>query len=475
MGGHVLDRPAKHAFRDDVLAEHDAVALADLVRRREISAVELAEAAIRRAELIQPVLRAVVWEDYERALAAAKQPHEGPFSGVPVFVKDNTHVKDMPTRFGSQAIPHAPSGVDGRFAKLLGSLGFHVLGKSSMPEFGFNSTTEFQDQPPACNPWNPAYSCGGSSGGAAVLVAAGVVPLAHGNDGGGSIRIPAACCGLVGLKPSRGRLVDSELARFLPINIIVEGVLTRSVRDTAHFFAAAEQTYRAPNLPPVGLVQGPGQRRMVIGMVMDSITRIPSCSQTRAALEQTARLLEGLGHRVEPWQATIPVSFIEDFGDYWSLLGFMVGWGGRLQFGKAFQANRLDSLTRNLAASFRRRLWRMPRMLCRMRKMAQQELVPTEKVDLILSPVLGHVTPQLGYLNPKVPYPELKRRSMQYVGFTPINNTSGEPAISLPLAESDEGLPIGIQLSARMGQERSLLEIAYELEQARPWRRITDR
>ncbi|TVS19152.1 MAG: amidase [Planctomycetaceae bacterium] len=464
-----------HAFGDDVLADRDAVALADLVRRRELSAVELAEAAIRRSEKVQPVLRAVAWEDYERALAAAKEPREGPFSGVPVFVKDNTHVKGMPTRFGSQGIPQMPAAVDGSFARQFLSLGFHVLGKSSMPEFGFNSTTEFQGKPPTCNPWNPAYSCGGSSGGAAALVAAGVVPLAHGNDGGGSIRIPAACCGLVGLKPSRGRLVEGEMARTLPIKIVVEGVLTRSVRDTAHFLAAAEQTYRNPNLPSLGLVEGPGQRRLVIGMILDSITQIPTGSQTRMAVEQTAAILESLGHRVEPWQAPIPVSFIDDFADYWNFLGFLVGWFGRLQFGKEFRADRLDNLTRNLAASFRRRLWRMPGVLYRMRQIARQSFERTGEYDLILSPVLGHATPELGYLSPELPFPELIRRLTGYVGFTPINNASGEPAISLPLAQSDEGLPIGVQLSARMGDERTLLEIAYELEQASPWHRITDR
>ena len=464
-----------HAFGDDVLADRDAVALADLVQRREVSAVELAEAAIHRAEKVQPVLRAVAWEDYERARAAAKEPREGPFAGVPVFVKDNTQVKGMPTRFGSQAIPQVSAAVDGSFARQFLSLGFHVLGKSSLPEFGFNSTTEFQGKPPTCNPWNPAYSCGGSSGGAAALVAAGVVPLAHGNDGGGSIRIPAACCGLVGLKPSRGRLVEGEMARTLPIKIVVEGVLTRSVRDTAHFLAAAEQVYRNPNLPPLGLVEGPGQRRLVIGMIMDSITRVPTGSQTRTAVEQTATTLERLGHRVEPWQAPIPVSFIDDFADYWNFLGFLVGWFGRLQFGRKFQADRLDNLTQNLAAGFRRRLWRMPGMLYRMRQVARQSFERTGTYDLILSPVLGHITPELGYMSPEVPFPELIRRMTRYVGFTPINNASGEPAISLPLAQSDEGLPIGVQLSARMGDERTLLEIAYELEQASPWRRITDR
>jgi amidase len=270
-----------------------------LVRRREVSPVELVEAAIARVEEVNPGLNAVQLANYERAVANAAKMRDGLFAGVPTFVKDNTDLRGLPTLHGSQAVPAVPAIADGAFAKQYLSLGFAVLGKTTLPEFGFNCTTEYQDRPPTRNPWHTGYSCGGSSGGSAALVAAGAVPIAHANDGGGSIRIPAACCGLVGFKPSRGRLVDGEMARTLPVKIIAEGVVTRTVRDTAYFLAGAEQYWRNPKLPQIGLVEGPGKQRLRIGVVIDSIVGAATCPETRTALKSTATLLGGLGHRLE--------------------------------------------------------------------------------------------------------------------------------------------------------------------------------
>jgi amidase len=463
-----------HAFDDDLLADHDAVALADLVRRREVSPVELAKAAIARVEKVNGALNAVQLTDYQRALAASARPHDGLLAGVPTFVKDNTNLRGLPTGYGSQAVASVPAAADGAFAKQYLSLGFTVLGKTTLPEFGFNSTTEYQGRPPTRNPWSTDHSSGGSSGGSAALVAAGAVPIAHGNDGGGSIRIPAACCGLVGLKPTRGRLIEGEMARTLPVKIIVEGVLTRSVRDTAYFLAGAERYRQNGRLPPVGLVEGPGKRRLRIGLVVDSINGVPTCPETRLVVERTVTLLESLGHRVEETPPPVPRSFIDDFGDYWCFLAFLVTQFGQRRFGKQFEPSRLDNLTHSLAARFRRRSWRLPLVLVRLRWNARNRAEIVKNYDLVLSPVLGHVTPELGYLSPELPFPELFRRLMHYVSFTPINNAGGGPAIALPMGAAANGLPVGVQFSADHGDERTLLEIAYELEQARPWRRITD-
>jgi amidase len=463
-----------HAFGPDLLADHDAVALADLVRRREVSPVELAETAITRVEKVNGALNAVQLADYERALAEAAKLPTGLFAGVPTFVKDNTDLQGLPTGHGSRAVPRIPAAADGAFARQFLSLGFTVLGKTTLPEFGFNCSTEYQGSPPTRNPWHTGYSCGGSSGGAAALVAAGAVPIAHANDGGGSIRIPAACCGLVGLKPSRGRLLEAEWARMLPVKIIAEGVVTRTVRDTAHFFAGAEQYWRNPKLPALGLVEGPGKRRLKIGLVMDSITGVPTCPETRTAVAQTAALLESVGHRIEEMPPPVSQSFLEDFAAYWSFLAFMVSRFGERSFGEQFDASRLDDLTRGLAARFGRHRWRLPLILFRLRRTFWQHSRTTKNYDLLLSPVVGHVTPELGYLSPEVPFPELFQRMVNYVSFTPVNNANGSPAIALPMGAAANGLPIGVQLSAHHGDERTLLEIAYELEQAQPWRRITD-
>jgi amidase len=228
-----MDGNRIHAFGSDVLADHDAVALADMVRRREVSPVELARAAIDRVERINGALNAVSWPDYERALSTAARPRNGLFAGVPTFVKDNVDLRGLPTGHGSQAVPKIPADRDGSFTKQYLSLGLSVLGKTTMPEFGFNCTAESQSNPPTRNPWHTGFSSGGSSGGSAALVAAGAVPLAHANDGGGSIRIPAAWCGLVGLKPSRGRLVQTGIARVLPVNRWHRDTIPRNTRQRA--------------------------------------------------------------------------------------------------------------------------------------------------------------------------------------------------------------------------------------------------
>jgi len=463
-----------HAFGPDVLADYDAVALADLVRRREVSPAELAEAAVARVEQVNDTLHAVEVADYERALGGAGRPREGLLVGVPTFVKDNTNLRGLPTGYGSQAVPRRPADADGAFARQYLSLGLTVLGKTTLSEFGLNSTTEYQGLPPTRNPWQTDYSCGGSSGGSAALVAAGAVPIAHGNDGGGSIRIPAACCGLVGMKASRGRLVEGEMARMLPIKIIVEGVLTRTVRDTAHFFAGAERYWCNRKLPPLGLVEGPATRRLTIGLVMDSISGCRTCPETRSVVEQTAVLLQSLGHRVEEIPPPVSQFFNDDFADYWSFLAFMVSRFGHRRFGNEFEASRLDDLTRGLATRFRHRSWRLPMMLLRSPWTFRQHGRAVKNCNVVLSPVLCHVTPKLGYLSPEVPFAELFQRMRKYVSFTPINNASGSPAIALPMGAAENGLPIGVQLSAAHGGDRMLLEIAYELEQARVWRRISD-
>ncbi|WP_445184517.1 amidase [Pseudonocardia sp. Cha107L01] len=345
-----------HAFTDDVLADHDAMALAGLIRSGEISAAEAAKAAVARAQQVDPTLRAVQF-----AADEVSQPStEGPFAGVPTYIKDNTDVRGLPTGHGSAAFVPKPAPRTGPFAAQLLSTGLAVLGKSRLPEFGFNASTEFMSAEPTRNPWHPDYSSGASSGGAAALVAAGVVPIAHANDGGGSIRIPAACCGLVGLKPSRGRHLDGDQARALPINIISEGVVTRSVRDTATFFAAAERYWRNPALPPLGLVQGPAERRLRIGLLTESVGGIRTDAETRAAVEATAAALTGMGHEVEPVALPIDERFIRDFSLYWGLLAFLASAFGKRTFGPSFDPGKLDGLSSGLRRLYRRELLRTP-------------------------------------------------------------------------------------------------------------------
>lgn len=465
-----------HAFGDDALGDHDAVEIARRIRTGELSPAEATEAAIARAERVEPRLHAIMHELFAPAREAAGGTLQGVFAGVPVFVKDNLDLRGVPSRHGSRALDARPARADAAFVKLLQAQGVVVIGKSTLPEFGFNASTEPAGEEPTHNPWHTDHTPGGSSGGSAALVAAGVVPFAHGNDGGGSLRIPAACCGLFALKPTRGRLPALESTRKLPVNIVTDGVLTRSVRDSAHFYAAAERHFHAKGLPPIGLVEGPGKARLRVGMVLDSVEAPPTDAPTRACVLETARRLQALGHEVSELRVPTEVATLpKDFTHYWFLLAFLAARFGRFNFGPGFDPDKLDNLTRGLVARYgRQALFGTPGMLRRLRRSGVRYAEFMGAYDVVLSPVVGHTTPRLGHLSPEQPFEQHLEHLRNFACFTPLNNATGSPAMTLPLGATAEGLPIGVHFSGHHGAERTLLELAFELEQAHPWRRIQD-
>ncbi|WP_449286513.1 amidase [Marinobacter sp. PE14] len=470
-----------HSFSNDAIGCDDATALAERVRRREISITELTQAAIARAQAVEPLIHGLASANYDQAIRTASKwdaaDQTGPFPlfrGVPTFIKDNTHVSGMTTRHGSLAVPSVPASDTSPFARQLLAQGFLCLGKSTLPEFGFNATTEPAHAPATRNPWNLAYSSGASSGGSAALVAAGVVPIAHANDGGGSIRIPAACCGLVGLKPTRGRLIDNEAAASLPINIISEGVVTRSVRDTANFFEQAETYFRNPGLPAIGRIEGPSGRPLRIGLVLDSINGHKTDDITRRTVEETALRLEKMGHRIEPVPVPVHSTFPDDFALYWALLAFGIRANGRKLLHPAFDKHKTDGLTNGLDRMFRRQFWRLPTALWRLKRSWHDYAHAMAGFDAVLTPVLGHTTPALGHLSPDVPFDTLFERLRTYVSFTPLANATGAPAISLPMGHTPDQLPVSVQFMGRHGGERTLLDIAFTLEANHPWPLLCD-
>ncbi|MFI9534585.1 amidase [Nocardia fusca] len=459
-----------HAFTDDALGDHDAVALAALVRAGATSPAELARAALARADAVNPRLNAIAYRCPEPQPAAAAG--EGVWYGVPAFVKDNADVAGLPSCHGSAAVTAHPAGKHDRFTAQLLSTGVTVLGKTTMPEFGFTSTTEFEHSDPTRNPWHTGYTVGGSSGGSAALVAAGVVPVAHGNDGGGSLRIPAACAGLVSLKPSRFRHLDNAQARQLPIKLVSEGVLSRSVRDQAAYHAAAEAYWRNPKLPPIGTVEGPATRKLRIGLLTTACNGLEPDAETLAAVTATAGILENAGHTIEPMPSPVSAELVADFLQYWGFLAQMSGVTGKLSHGRSFDAARLETFTKGLAAAFRRRLFATPGALYRLnRARADYDAVLT-RYDAILSPVLTHTTPEIGYLNPGVPFAESIERVTNFVGYTPINNVTGSPSLAVPAGLTAAGLPVGVMLSGPYGGERTLLELGFLLEAQAPFPRI---
>lgn len=461
-----------HAFRQDALGHLDAVALAQAIRQGHVSVQEVTEAAIARAEQVDPLLHAIALRTYEQARAwASPAPGgathtQGAFAGVPTFLKDTVDLKGHPTQLGSRIFKAAHARRDDPFTQQLLAQGFNIIGKSRLPEFGFNGTTEFQDGSATANPWHTAYSAGGSSGGSAALVASGVVPMAHGNDGGGSIRIPAAACGLVGLKVTRNRLVNAAMSRSLPLNLITEGVLSRTVRDTAVFLAEAEKTHHHRSLPRVGLVEGPDRKRLKIGLLLSAPGNTAIDEDTVATVMRTARLLEGAGHHVEPIDTRLSQAHIDGFLLYWGFLSFAVGRFGRLLFkGSDWDMSQYEGLSQALMHLFQRRWHQIPSGIMALRSAAQLNQTHFAPFDAVLSPVVTQASPKLGYLSPATPAEQLLPRLTGYVGFTPLQNVLGTPAISLPLGmTTHDQRPIGVQLSAQAGQEATLLSLAFELE-----------
>ncbi|QWC85749.1 amidase [Nocardioidaceae bacterium] len=470
------------AVADDALGDHDATGVAAAIAAGEVSAHEVVDAAVRRIRSVEPDLGATVLttyadayaraEEIDRATTAGRDRGHGPFVGVPTVLKDNVDLAGVPTQHGSAAFTAAPARASEPVVRQLLETGLVVLAKSTLPEYGFNASTE-SAHGATRNPWQLDHTPGGSSGGSAALVASGALPLAHGNDGGGSIRIPAACCGLVGLKTTRGREAAGLAAKGLPVDIVGNGVLTRTVRDTAAWVAWLDGRQRDATLPDVGLVEGPGPRRR-IGLVLDAPASDPTEAETRATVERTADLLESLGHEVVEVDPPVDEDFREHFLTYWAMLAWGVQHAGRVVTGRRFDARATEQLTTTLAAEMGRR-WRcLPGTLLALRRSAAVYAEAFAGVDAILSPTLAHPAPPLGFLGPDQPAAQQLERLTQWATFTPANNASGGPGISLPLGATTTGLPIGVHLSAAHGDERTLLELAYELEAERPFRRIQD-
>lgn len=463
---------------DDALGRLDATAQAALVRAGAASPLELVDAAIARIERLNPRFNALAAPCFERARAAARRPGlaqtPGPFPGVPYAIKDLLDVQGVRRSSGSRLLREHVPAQSAELVQRTEAAGLLILAKTATPEFALNASTEPLLGGPVRNPRDPARSSGGSSGGAAAMVASGMLPLAHASDGGGSIRIPASCCGLFGLKPSRGRMVGSSAA-----DSGVEHALSRSVRDSAHLFAWNQRSDAAAPLPPIPLLEGPRGRRtpLRIGLCVDDLQGRAPAPAVQAATLAAARLCERtLGHRV------LPVRRLPVDGERF-MAQFMVVWSGgaerMLSQAEADPASSrrveavLEPWTLHLAAHARSlpaEAQTQARAYFAQIVRELDEWFVSTGCDLLLTPVLANVPPPLGYLGPAVPGPLMWERLMRYVGYTPLHNVAGTPAMSVPQGRDPAtGLPIGAQFAARLGQEQKLFELAYELEAAQPW------
>ena len=455
----------------------DATALAAMIRSKEISTVEAVETAIRNAEKLQPTLNFIVNSDFDRALDAAKRGGQtGPFAGVPFLVKDLNDYAGTPTRNGSGGYRNAPAATASEpWVDAALKAGFIPIGKSASPEFGYLPTTEPLAFGPTRNPFDPRYSSGGSSGGAAAATAAGVVAIAHASDGGGSIRIPASCCGLFGFKPSRGRLAGNTDMRVIALS--VNHVETHSVRDSAAMFAATERTEPGAPFKPIGFVQTPLRKKLRIGVLRNSGSGRAPHSEVHTAIENTIVLLEGLGHRVSETQWPMDSArFGQDFLTLWSAgaamdmaaLGKMLGRPPTASEAEPFSMGMAELIAKAPEGAVDAAIGRLAEASAAYDAWFGQ-------YDVILSPVLRSPPPVLGYVSGDVPFATLSERLTDYVGYTPLQNVAGAPAMSVPLFWGDpryDALPVGMHFSARAGADALLFQLAYQLEAAHPWAHI---
>src|SRR5215472_11736882 len=458
----------------------DATAQADLVRRGELTPKDLVEAAIARIEAVNPQLDAVVRTRFDQARTeAAGDLPDGPFRGVPMLLKDiGCLVAGEPTAFGLGPLRDHDWPVTSCLAEQFRAAGFIHLGRTNVPELGTTVTTEARSFAPARNPWHAGHSTGGSSGGSAAAVASGMVPVAHANDGGGSIRIPASECGLVGLKPTRGRVSQGPLIGEGWAGGTIDGSVARTVRDAAGVLDVISQRmpgepYYAPPLPrPLAQEVGADPGGLRIGVLDHAADeRFLDDPQCRVAVAAAAGLLESLGHQVA--QSSPAAMFEPEFARHFTTIIAADTEATFRAFEAALGRPIGDAEIEPRNAAYRdagRALGAVEYLQARLwigqwaRKMASW----WDDFDLLLTPTLGAPPPELGWFTAAGPEAE-GRRIASFIPYVAQFNMTGQPAVSLPLHWTPDGLPVGVQLVAAYGREDILVRIASQLEQAAPW------
>ena len=460
---------------------YDALGLAQLVRRREVSPLELVDAAIARIERHNPTLNAVVYKAYDEARANAKSKlPDGPFKGVPFLIKDiNLPVAGWPMTNGSAWLRNHVSAEDCELVRRYRAAGVVLVGKTNTPEFGIPGTTEGRHLGICRNPWNPDHSSGGSSGGAASAVASGMVAMAHGSDGLGSIRIPAAQCGLVGLKPTQSRNPGGPDDRNRAHGFVVDHVLTRSLRDCAAMldwtgYPEDDAPYApVPKARPYMDEIGTPPGKLRIAFTTEVPRKMPPHADVQAVFDSTVKLLGELGHTMIE-KTALPIDWRKLYRSQGAVSGAMFAasiddWTAVL--GHEPREEDMEPLawasyrsSRQLTSS------QVGTGLQNLRLMCRELLALWREFDVLLSPVTLAPPPAIGLLDPVNVEPrEFNKRQANVFGYTPPWNMTGQPSFSLPLGMSSDKLPIGMMFTGRYGDEATLFRLAAQLEQARPW------
>src|SRR3954454_24908451 len=465
---------------DQDLLYKPATELSDLVRLGEVSARDLTELALDRIEADEQGLNAFTVVDREGALATAQAVGAGderPFAGVPIAIKDlSLATAGLRVSGGSELYGDYTPDYDAHLVRRIRDAGFVIAGKTAAPEMGIVPVTEPRRFGPTRNPWNTGHTPGGSSGGSAAAVAGGLVPIAHAPDGGGSIRIPAACCALAGLKPSRGRISrgpdqgDSFLS--------VDGVVSRTVADTAAAldllsgYEPGDATWAPPPFEPFSLTAAREPGPLRIALVTDPGVDAELDPQAEGAVRDTAALLEGFGHRVEEAQSPVRLEQVIDmFTDLWAAMVSAGVLFGEFVSGQKASPENLEALTlslheRALATGSSTYL----RSLTILQRVARGAVEWASRWDAILTPALAQRPLRIGSLDTDAAEPmETFAASSAFTPYTPFINVTGQPAVSLPMYVGDDGLPLAVQLIGPPLSEGLLLSVAAELEGAQRW------
>jgi amidase len=459
----------------------DGLGLAELVRRREVKPEELVQVALSAIEAVNPSLNAVigVWEAEARATLAQALP-EGPFAGVPFLVKDLVlHLAGVPTDMGSRLFQGLMVPYDTALMERYRRAGVVTLGRTNTPELGFNASTEPVLHGPTRNPWNPEFSVGGSSGGSAAAVSAGIVPVAYANDGAGSIRIPASLCGLFGMKPTRGRTPSGPNAREGLNGLGVEHVVSRSVRDSAAMLDATlgpdvgdSYGLPSPERPYLEEVKRePGRLR--IAFTHEAPTGATVSPECVAAVEDAARLCRELGHEVVEVKLPLRAEPIElALRGIWS--SALAAWvdGMASMFGRTPGPDMLEaSVWATVLEGREVKAVELQRSFAIMNHLSREMGRFFLPYDALITPTLPVAPYRLGVLNANAPTTAQAwaRQAFSYCAFTAPFNLTGQPAMSMPLHWSAEGLPVGVQFVGRFADEATLFRLAGQIERARPW------
>lgn len=465
----------------DDYSEYDGLGLAELVAKKQVTPAELAEAAIARIERHNATLNAVVYKGFDDARKWAKgELPDGPFKGVPFLIKDlGMNVAGWPRSSGSRFTRDLVDTEDSGLVRRFKAAGVVPLGKTNTPEYGITGTTESARLGPCRNPWNPGHIAGGSSGGAAAAVASGMVPLAHASDGLGSIRIPAACCGLVGLKVTRDRNPNMPDGFDYALGNVVDNVVTRTVRDSAAMLDATG--YPEPGspypAPPKArpymeeILASPG--RMRIAWSSETPSGRPISEEIQKALEDTAELLKRLGHEVFERGLGIDYRALYASRGPAAAANFAAGMARLIeQVGREPEGDDLEPLTwATYKAGLRQTGPDVMRSLQETRMLNRKTLAAFEDIDVFLTPVMGEPPPEIGFIDPvKLEPREVNRRQGRVFPYTPPFNYSGQPSMSLPICQSKSGLPIGMMFTAKYADEASLFRLAAQLEKEAPWK-----